>query len=532
MKNARTNPIEARRVAELVIEHFETSPHESLGVIAFNEAQMRAIWDEVHQLAATKPHLDALVNGEGPDGFFVKNLENVQGDERDVILFSVGYGPDQDGKFSMNFGPLNRAGGERRLNVAVTRARLRVRILASFEPEEIRADRTSAQGPKLLAQYLSYAKNGGAWNGATLFARREGVEESIARVLETRGWKVQRRIGFSELRIDLAVQDPNDPERFLLGIECDGESYVSAQTARDRDRLRPQVLQELGWNLLRVWSPDWIQNQDAQIVRIENALAQAQKNVTTTLPTPISARPIPNYNTQVLQNAPTTALPQGTISPSLPQQHTKYDTVALSPPTVSSTPISAAISAALPVGAVWHEETVLKFQGTSDSFYYSAQYSPSSIESLLVQVVEAEGPIRLTVATRRIVAAWGMNKVGAKLLSIVETIARRAQNRGQLQVRGKFLWPPRTIYPLVRVPRTSATARPVEDIALEEIAQAAYLCVRDCFALSREELVQQTARLLGFKQTGINVRSRIEEAFRVLEHDDRVQLSDDAFTIR
>lgn len=342
-------------------------------------------------------------------------------------------------------------------------------------------------------------------------ATKGELEIDIAQSLEARGWKVQRRIGFSELRVDVAVEDPDRPGHFLLGIECDGDDYATAETARDRDRLRPQVLAGLGWRLLRVWPPDWAKNPDAQLARILHALDVAS-SAAANVAVAVSASPQkPSAATVALSAAPA---PQSDM----------FVTQALDSD-------SDDVTATLPVGAIFYQECSLSPQGAPDDFYVLAQSSPRAIAMALQQVVEGEGPIHLQAATRRVVAAWGMSKTGGKLLRTVEEAARRLHAQKLLQRRGDFLWPVSMQRPAVRVPVSFAAPHPVEDIALEEIAEAAFLCVRDCFGVARDELVVHSARLLGYKQTGIKVRSRIEAALLLLQDDERVEVSNDSFSL-
>src|SRR5438270_10458542 len=279
--SSKVNKAEARRIVDLVLEHVETYPDQSLGVITFSEAQMVAVQTELDVRKRIRPELEPLLKEDRPDGegFFVKNLENVQGDERDVILFSVGYGPDQAGNLSVNFGPLNRDGGERRLNVAVTRARLRVKILASFYPHELDTSRTQARGVHLLRKYLEFAEQGpiALLNEITAAGGEyeSQFEEAVADALQSRGLQVVPQIGVGGFRIDLGVKDPS-AERYLLGIECDGATYHPSKIARDRDRLRPPVHENLGWRIHRIWSTDWLKDPVREAERIVAAYEQAR----------------------------------------------------------------------------------------------------------------------------------------------------------------------------------------------------------------------------------------------------------------
>jgi hypothetical protein len=268
----RDNPREAQVVADLVLEHLRRTPDKSLGVIAFSYPQMEAIENELDRRLAEHPQLEKLLHEERLDGFFIKNLETVQGDERDVILLSVGYGPDEQGKIALNFGPLNRQGGERRLNVAVTRARQKLILVSSIRASDIRP--STAKGIVFLQQYLDYAEHG-------LAARRQAADgdasvhalaADVRQELEQRGYQTALQVGCASYRIDLAVFDPQRPGNYLLGIEFDGPTYRQAAAARDRDRLRYEVMQRLGWKLHRIWSPAWLHRRQEELERLLAAL--------------------------------------------------------------------------------------------------------------------------------------------------------------------------------------------------------------------------------------------------------------------
>ncbi len=274
----RANTVEAKKVAELVFDHFARTPDRSLGVVAFSEAQQIAILDQLEEMRKQRPEFEKYFAEGDMEEFFVKNLENVQGDERDVMIFSVGYGRDAQGKMYQNFGPLNKAGGERRLNVAITRARKHVKLVASIGAEDIEG--SPSAGARLLKDYLAYAASGG--DREVLQAGQERkyamdmdspLEDDVYRALTAEGLGLQRWVGCSGYRIDLAVEDPDRPGSFLLGIECDGASYRSGRTARDRERTRESVLRGLGWNLHRIWSRDWITDPHGEVEKVKKLLA-------------------------------------------------------------------------------------------------------------------------------------------------------------------------------------------------------------------------------------------------------------------
>ena len=276
------NVPEARRVVELVREHIERHPDRSLGVIAFSEKQQQVIAMEIQRFRESNPRYEAFFAEGREEEFFVKNLENVQGDERDTIFFSIGYARTREQKaenrpMAMRFGPLSIAGGERRLNVAITRAKINIKLVSSILPSDIDLSRTESAGVRLLRSYIEFARNrevlpAKAYRGG----RPDEFADTVARFVRAQGFDVQQNVGCSGYRIDIAVRHPSpDIRQFIAGIECDGYSYASARTARDRDRLRGTVLRNMGWNLYRVWSPEWIRNPETEEKKLAEFLRES-----------------------------------------------------------------------------------------------------------------------------------------------------------------------------------------------------------------------------------------------------------------
>lgn len=275
------NATEARTVAIAILDHFSQHPEKSLGVIAFSQRQQLRIMDELERQRRQHPELEDCFAEDEEEPFFIKNLENVQGDERDVIFLSVGYGPDEHGKVAMRFGPLNQEGGARRLNVAITRAREQMVVFTSLRAQDLDLSRTQAEGVQRLRSYLDYADRGpeALRNAAQENQQSDAspFEKAVLEELTRQGLSLHRHVGCGGYRVDMAVVDSQAPERYLLGIECDGPSYQSAATARDRDRLRQEVLESLGWTLCRIWSTDWVRDRDGQIRRVLSALEAARR---------------------------------------------------------------------------------------------------------------------------------------------------------------------------------------------------------------------------------------------------------------
>ena len=255
------NVLEARKCVELVVEHIRNHPERSLGIIAFSEKQQNAIETAIIEFRESNPEYEAFFDEAAEEPFFVKNLENVQGDERDTIIFSICYAKDRNGRMFMRFGPLGHDGGERRLNVAITRAKCNVKLVGSILPSDIDLNRTKSEGVRMLRSYIEFARNNfaSAHNSEQideLIATDEFCDE-VAAFLVEKGYKIQRRIGCSDYKIDIAVENPKLEGDYIAGIECDGLSYIQAKTARDRDHLRRKVLENMGWNMYRVWSTEW-----------------------------------------------------------------------------------------------------------------------------------------------------------------------------------------------------------------------------------------------------------------------------------
>lgn len=275
---ARDNPIEAEAVVERVLEHARRHPGRSVGVVAFSEAQAGAIEVVLDRRRRELPELDGYFAEDRLNGFFVKSLESVQGDERDIIVFSVGYGRDETGRFLLNFGPLNKPGGERRLNVAVTRARRRVEIVSSVTAADFAGD-VANPGVAALRGYLDFAARGGAALGVVEGAGGPGggrpLEAEVARLVRGWGYEVVADVGQSGHRVDLGVRHPAGGGRFLLGIECDGAAYHASKVARDRDRLRPEQLAAHGWTMHHLWGSAWYHERERAELELRAALDAA-----------------------------------------------------------------------------------------------------------------------------------------------------------------------------------------------------------------------------------------------------------------
>ena len=271
------NIVEAKVVAEAIMRHAKERPDWTLGVGAFSVSQRDAILKEVEYLRRDNPDCESFFDPGAPDPFFVKNLENIQGDERDVIMVSVGYGPGEDGRVSLNFGPVSASGGERRLNVLMTRAKRVCEIFSSMHAEDIDTSRTSGRGPTVFREYLKFAQLGAPVDGAKSGAATDHFVEVLKRELKERDYDVHTHVGIAGVFVDLAVVDPDDDTRYLIGIDVDGDSYRTSRSARDRDRTRSGVLGAQGWSMYRIWSLEWFRRPTEQLNSLIEAIEAARR---------------------------------------------------------------------------------------------------------------------------------------------------------------------------------------------------------------------------------------------------------------
>jgi very-short-patch-repair endonuclease len=256
---------EVDKVVELIIEHARIRPQESLGVIALGIKHAERINTE----------LEAFFGDDTAEPFFVKNLERVQGDERDAIILSIGYGKHPDGRMRYQWGPLLRDGGERRLNVAATRAKHRLTLVSSFSSQDVDPDRLTKAGARLLAGYLEYASSGGTASAASGGTELNPFEADVRDRLAECGITVVPQYGVGGYRVDFAAAHPDDTDRMVLAIEADGTSYRQSGSVRDRDRLRGEHLQRLGWSFHRIWSTNWFRDPETEVAKLQQAYKQA-----------------------------------------------------------------------------------------------------------------------------------------------------------------------------------------------------------------------------------------------------------------
>lgn len=518
----RDNRTEAERVAERVIHHFDTRPGRTLGVVALSQAQATAIDEAVQAARLLRPDLDDCFTEGRLDGFFIKNLESVQGDERDVMIMSIGYGPDEHGKLGLNFGPINKDGGWRRLNVAVTRARYRVEVIASFAGSAL-ADSTN-ESVQHLKRYLEYAENGVAALTRDLeYADAEPespFEESVLEVLRDWGYQVQPQVGVAGYRIDLGVRHPEAPGSYALGIECDGAMYHSSKAARDRDRLREQVLAGLGWRLYRIWGTDWYRGRASAELRLREAVEQAVARGPLTGRVDRAGEESPPATPAVAGAVGDGNATGGATGPEREAAgRERYGDVVAVPD--SSMPVE---HERVPVDTDPERDWCAPYEVCGTTIYSPYElHTPEARPALrrfMTSVIQVEGPIHEDLLVQRAREAWGLARAGNRIRGNVHVVVRALVGAGQATVHGDFVdsagrTEVKARYSDGGEPRKAAHVAPVERrLALFELAA-------ECPGMSRDELIRHACEFFGWRRAGRDIRGILESDITYLYEQGR-----------
>ena len=468
-RKTKTNRVEAEKIVDLVFENIEKYPERSLGVVAFSMSQQNLIDKLIAKRRQQDPSKEPFFKSDKAEPFFVKNLETVQGDERDTIIFSIAYGKDSQGRLLLNFGPVNREGGERRLNVAVTRAKYNVQLVTSMHYTDIDLSRTQSVGARLLREYLDYAENGEIALERSMsvnpFEEYDSeFEMEVCEFLREKGFSVDTQVGCSSFKIDLALKHPNSSD-YLLAIECDGAAYHSSRSARDRDRLRQEILERMGWKFYRIWSTDWFRNKRVEKERLLEAAKLAVENA--------SIKPKKEET---------------------PSNDISFEEVA----------------------EVKHFEFP-KYVMADD--YKTAEKCNYDRLRVIRAIVELESPLSEEWLLKRIAFLFGREKVTSVVRDEFNYIMRNCSYYKITRKNG-FLYSQEKAIPMLRVPHENATVvREVKYISLEELSLGMKEILKQNITVEKSGLFRLLVQQLGFSRMGDAILDRLEDALRLISKE-------------
>jgi hypothetical protein len=498
----RSNRSEAEVIVKEVVRRLgdKDLSQRSIGIVSFSKVQQNLIEDLLTEELSKHPDLEKKAY-DVEEPIFIKNLENVQGDERDVILFSIGYGPDKTGKVSMNFGPLNNAGGERRLNVAVSRARYEMMVFSTLRPEQIDLNRSNARGVEGLKHFLEFAKNGRLAITANQVQKADGsldIIEPIAKEIRAMGYDVDTTVGRSQFKVDIAVLNPKEKDQYLLGIQCDGRNYYETKTERDREICQPGVLKGLGWNLLRVWSVDWFMNKQAVMQRITKKLEEL-------------SNPAPKKEEKEAEGK--------NVEQPKPQ------------PLVSNIPF--AITQDELVGEIKNEKLVpyerLKLSGNHDGTIEHVLRSAKSVSNDIQKLIAGEQPITQSLICKRIAEAYGLKNVTAKLQDFIAKIdIPNCYIDPSSPSDNPIYWKDEASVKKFIVYRQGGD-RDISDIPMLETMNAVKYAVEQQVSIPLDGLKKQATQMLGFARKLQKADLAVEMAIAQLI--DRGELNEENGTI-
>ena len=515
---SRQNRAEAQAVVDEIARRLRSEElrKKSIGVVTFSIVQQALIEDLLSDLFIFYPELETLAL-ECDEPLFIKNLENVQGDERDVILFSVGYGPDAEGRVSMNFGPLNRAGGERRLNVAVSRARYEMVIYSTLRSDMIDLNRTSSIGVAGLKRFLEYAEKGtrSTINSVTrqLSETTVSIETIIADRLRSLGYTVHTDIGCSGYKIDIGIVDAENTSNYQLGIICDGKNYKRTKTARDREIVQNNVLKALGWDIYRIWTMDWWEKPDEVIATIQEAIARKKSSKVGSMTTAgINSTP-----TEVAAPAPTAQTTNNEIS-----------FVLKASPAAPEKQAASVLSTQNRIEQKYKFAKITPYSYSPEDFFFTDSYS--ILLSQIRKIMESEAPISKSLLCKKILSEWGISRLGTRVEAQIET-ALDTLNIYRTEYEGLvFCWNDKEQCASYSIYRP-VSDREATDIPPEEIANAIRQLLTDSISLPAADLIKACAQQFGFARMGSNIDAAMQRGIREAVKRNYAKIENERVTI-
>jgi len=487
---SRTNRAEAKKIVDIYKQLIREEKEKSIGIIAFSQTQERAIRD---QFEIEGLDIEGDID-ETEKSLFIKNLETVQGDERDIIIISVGYGPDSHGVLTTNFGPINKEGGYKRLNVAITRSRYKTIVVTSIDPSRLEDDRLNTEGPRYLKNYLMYAKTKKlpTITGITTMEFDSDFEEAIYDTLQNEGIDIVPQVGCSGYRIDLAIKNPDKPGEYILGIECDGAKYHSSRFARDRDKVRQEVLESLGWNIHRIWSEDWLADKGKEVELIKAKINNLLQSM------PVKVNPMEEFeDVEDHKGIP------------------EFNPVKIFPE--------------YKVAMVKKMRVDLEFDP-----YGNLKRSNDRIiiNNIIDEVLKVESPMTIELLCKRVNSIIGVNRMGTRIKELYNDILQKKKHGRKAYQQGDTI-------SNIPIPKLAPIRISKEDereflsIPIEELANASIILVENIGATSEEYLSKNVARLFyDNSRSGKKIMNRMKKVIRYIESNGYIERDSNGLIIK
>ncbi len=548
----RVNEGEAKAIVAEILRRYKNPvlKDQTIGVVTFNISQQTLIEDLLQEEYQKDAAFDKWAN-VGEETMFVKNLENVQGDERDVILFSVAFGPDAEGKLLLNFGPLNKDGGWKRLNVAVSRARLEMVVFTTMTADMIDLRRTKSKGVEALKDFLEFAQKGRLQGEyvETRAQKDQGIMEHICQAITDGGYKYQKAVGHSKFKVDIAVINPYNPEEYLIGIMLDGESYRQSSNTKDREVAQISVLKGLGWELHRIWTMDWWDNRDKEISKLVhlldekkeaayqiylekqvNGLEEAAEELL--IPEEQMENTVPKVEETDLEANEEKADEKKCEEEVMPDWES---VIAAEKHFMCQNPVVVAADVKVAFGKNEIAGVIAQVPPL-DLEYFAEEYVSAEIEvtdlsttdyvkkenqALIIdkmqQIVDAEAPIMYDRLIKKTLRAFNIARSSTQILEATDKALKKVSVRMSKQAGVKFYWrkdQDPNQYRSYRSDVSSGDKRSIDEICQQELKNAVCITLKEQGALDKNNLLKTTVRTMGYARSSTALLAAVERGLK------------------
>ena len=531
----RVNVNEAKAIVEEIKRRYQDSElrKQSIGVVTFNISQQTLIEDMLQEEYQKDVKFDQWAN-TGEESLFVKNLENVQGDERDIILFSVAFGPNAEGKMSLNFGPLNKNGGWKRLNVAVSRARSEMVVFTSMTADMINLKRTKAKGVEALRDFLEFAQKGQlqSENIEENMEERQGIKEHICQTLNEHGYKYQISVGHSKFKIDIAVMNPYNEEEYLLGIMLDGESYRQSSNTKDREVAQISVLKGLGWDIYRIWTLDWWDNKEKELKKLIDCLDHkkdaaydvcAKEEVSTEETEFIKESECIKESvyvgnsesikdSEIEDTKKIKDIPVQDQEPKITKHFAEQDHVIK--PNMNLTKQNQDVE------SLYHKESYISadlIMTDISTDEYVQSKNKKMITEKIQQIIDTEAPVSYDTLVKKTLRAFNIARSSPKTLEATQKALKAANTKMNKQQGIKFYWrkdQDLSAYYSFREDKNANTRRSANDICQQELKNAVCMTLLEKGRIKKEDLIKATIRTMGYARSSNVLTSAVERGLK------------------